>query len=105
YAVWYSVLPRLSRSSAAIVQLTVPVIAAVGGILFIGETLSWRLAIASVLILGGVAVAVTARPRRRGIGFLRPAGRPSWPARSAAGPDALPRRPRPAMPPAAPWWR
>lgn len=63
YAVWYSVLPRLSRSSAAIVQLTVPVIAAAGGILFIGESLSWRLAIASVLILGGVAVAVTARPR------------------------------------------
>ena len=63
YAVWYSVLPRLSRSAAAIVQLTVPVIAAAGGILFIGETLSWRLAITSVLILGGVAVAITARHR------------------------------------------
>ncbi|HEV7277556.1 MAG TPA: DMT family transporter [Devosiaceae bacterium] len=63
YAVWYSVLPRLSRSAAAIVQLTVPVIAAAGGILFIGESPSWRLAIASVLILGGVAVAITARRR------------------------------------------
>lgn len=63
YAVWYSVLPRLSRSAAAIVQLTVPVIAAAGGILLLGETLSWRLAIASVLILGGVAVAITGPQR------------------------------------------
>lgn len=63
YAIWYSVLPRLSRSGAAIVQLTVPVIAAAGGIVFIGETLSWRLAICSVLILGGVAVAITTRQR------------------------------------------
>jgi drug/metabolite transporter (DMT)-like permease len=63
YAIWYTALPRLTRSNAAIVQLTVPAIAAAGGILFIGETLSWRLVIASVLILGGVAVAITARQR------------------------------------------
>lgn len=63
YAIWYRALPLLSRSSAAIVQLTVPVIAALGGILFIGETPTWRLVIASALILGGVAVAITARKR------------------------------------------
>lgn len=61
YAVWYRALPLLSRSSAAIVQLTVPVIAAAGGILFIGEELTLRLVIASALILGGVAIAITAR--------------------------------------------
>jgi len=61
YAIWYRGLPRLLRSSAAIVQLTVPVIATVGGILFIGEVLTLRLVIASALILGGVAVAITAR--------------------------------------------
>jgi drug/metabolite transporter (DMT)-like permease len=61
YAIWYRALPRLSRSSAAIVQLTVPAIAAAGGILFIGETLTWRLIIASALILGGIAIALTAR--------------------------------------------
>lgn len=61
YAIWYRALPLLSRSSAAIVQLTVPAIAAAGGILFIGEALTWRLVIASTLILGGIAVALTAR--------------------------------------------
>lgn len=61
YAIWYRALPLLSRSNAAIVQLTVPAIAAMGGILFIGEMLTWRLVIASALILGGVAVAITAR--------------------------------------------
>jgi drug/metabolite transporter (DMT)-like permease len=61
YAIWYRALPLLSRSSAAIVQLTVPAIAAAGGILFIGETLTWRLIISSALILGGIAIALTAR--------------------------------------------
>jgi len=61
YAIWYRALPLLSRTSAAIVQLTVPVIATAGGTLLIGEQLTWRLAIASALILGGVAVAIIAR--------------------------------------------
>lgn len=63
YAVWYRVLPLISRSTAAIVQLTVPAIAAAGGVLFMGEVLTPRLALASVLILGGVAVAIVARRR------------------------------------------
>lgn len=63
YAIWYRVLPMISRSSAAIVQLTVPVIAAAGGILFMGEIVTPRLAIASVLILGGVAAAIIARKK------------------------------------------
>jgi drug/metabolite transporter (DMT)-like permease len=70
YAIWYSALPGLTRSRAAIVQLSVPAIAATGGILFIGEALTWRLAMASALILGGVAMAIAARP-------ATPSGRPS----------------------------
>ncbi|MCC7428186.1 MAG: DMT family transporter [Alphaproteobacteria bacterium] len=65
YAVWYAVLPRHTRSSAAFVQLTVPAIAAVGGVLFIGEPLTLRLGLASAGILGGVALALVAAERRR----------------------------------------
>ncbi|MDD9942435.1 MAG: DMT family transporter [Myxococcales bacterium] len=59
YAVWYTALPGLTATAAATVQLTVPVIAAVGGVLFMSETVTARLLIASVLILGGVMLALT----------------------------------------------
>ncbi len=58
YALWYKVLPQLQATVAAVAQLTVPVIAAAGGIVFLGEGLSLRFVVASVMILGGVAVAV-----------------------------------------------
>ncbi|MCC5988168.1 MAG: DMT family transporter [Pararhodobacter sp.] len=58
YAVWYSVLPALERSTAAYVQLTVPAIAAAGGVVFIAEPLTLRLAACSAGILGGVALAL-----------------------------------------------
>lgn len=57
YAIWYAVLPRLARTSAGVVQLTVPAIAAAGGILLLGEQLSLRFIVASTLILTGVALA------------------------------------------------
>jgi drug/metabolite transporter (DMT)-like permease len=63
YAVWYSVLPRLTATRAATVQLTVPVIAALGGVAFLAETISSRLLIASVLVLGGVALAIFGKRR------------------------------------------
>ncbi len=66
YAVWYSVLPSLKRTSAAFIQLTVPAIAAAGGVLLIGEPLSARLLIASAGILSGVALALLAAQWRRG---------------------------------------
>jgi len=65
YAVWYTVLPSLSRTRAAIVQLTVPAIAAAGGVLFIGEALSFRLIVATIAIIGGVALALVTAGRRR----------------------------------------
>lgn len=66
YAIWYAVLPALNRTRAAIVQLTVPAIAGLGGVMLIHETLNQRLIVASFAILGGVAVALIARERHRG---------------------------------------
>jgi drug/metabolite transporter (DMT)-like permease len=64
YIVWYGVLPKLSRTRAAFVQLTVPAIAAMGGVLLIGEALTWRLLVATAGIVGGVALALIASERR-----------------------------------------
>jgi len=58
YAIWYTVLPALKATSAATVQLSVPVIAALGGVVFLGETVSLRLALASIAILGGIALVI-----------------------------------------------
>jgi drug/metabolite transporter (DMT)-like permease len=65
YAVWYAVLPALSRTRAAIVQLTVPAIAAASGVLFIGEALTPRFVLATIAIIGGVALALVTAGRRR----------------------------------------
>ena len=64
YAIWYAVLPRLSRTRAGIVQLSVPAIAAAGGVLLLAEPLSLRLGIATAGIIGGVALALIATNRR-----------------------------------------
>jgi len=64
YALWYTVLPRLAASVAAVAQLTVPVIAIAGGMAFLGEALTLRIILASLLVLGGVAVSVGALRKR-----------------------------------------
>lgn len=64
YALWYSILPRISASSAALAQLTVPAIAAFGGVILLGEALTWRLILASAVILGGVALGTLAQRTR-----------------------------------------
>lgn len=58
YSIWYSALPGLRATSAATVQLSVPVIAAAGAILFLGESLTLRLVLASAAILGGIALVI-----------------------------------------------
>lgn len=65
YAVWYAVLPQLSAVRASAVQLSVPVIAAVGGVLLLHETMSLRLALCSLAVLGGVALVILARDVRQ----------------------------------------
>ena len=67
YAVWYAALPGLQRKQAAIVQLSVPALAAIGGVVFLGETPTARLLICSLAILGGVLLAIMAGERRRRI--------------------------------------
>lgn len=58
YAIWYTALPALKATHAATVQLSVPVIAALAGIVFLGESMTLRLVLASVAILGGVAMVI-----------------------------------------------
>jgi len=64
YVAWYAALRGLTATSASIVQLAVPILAAFGGVLFLDERPTLRLALASVLTLGGVALA-TVRCRAR----------------------------------------
>ena len=63
YVIWYAALPGLTATRAAMVQLSVPVIAAAGGVLFVAEEVSVRLILSSALVLSGVALAVTAGQR------------------------------------------
>lgn len=65
YVLWYRALPRLSTTQAATVQLTVPIIAAAGAVLFLSEALTTRLVVASICLLSGVSLAVFARLPRR----------------------------------------
>ena len=64
YVIWYSALLSLKAASAATVQLSVPVLAATGGILLLGEPLTLRYVVASVTILGGIALVVLEKDSR-----------------------------------------
>jgi drug/metabolite transporter (DMT)-like permease len=61
YVLWYAVVPQLSTPTAAVIQLSVPAIAAAGGMALLGEPLSSRLVIASAAILGGIALTILRR--------------------------------------------
>lgn len=63
YAVWYAALPRLKATYAATVQLSVPVIAAVGGVALLSEEPTLRLFVSSVAVLGGIALVLGQRHR------------------------------------------
>jgi len=64
YAIWYMALPLLQATSAATVQLSVPVIAAVGGVLLLSEPLTLRLVVTGVAILGGIAIVILAGQKK-----------------------------------------
>jgi drug/metabolite transporter (DMT)-like permease len=57
YALWYAALPSLRAGTAGVLQLSVPLLAALGGVALLGETLAWRFGLAAVLTLGGIALA------------------------------------------------
>ena len=61
YVIWYTALAGLTATRAAIVQLSVPVLAAWGGVVFLAEDISLRLILAAALILGGIALAIAGR--------------------------------------------
>jgi len=63
YILWFYVLPRLQTSTAAVAQLTVPLIAMAGGMVFLGEVWTLDFTIASVLVLGGIGLSVWAGQR------------------------------------------
>ena len=65
YAVWYAVLPSLRATTAASVQLSVPVIAALGGVLLLAEPITLRLVLGSTMVLGGIALTLGRRPGMR----------------------------------------
>ncbi len=70
YAVWYAALRSLEATKAGVAQLTVPAIAALGGVLFLDEPLSLRFVLASTLILAGVGIAtLTPKPVKRSSQF------------------------------------
>ena len=64
YVIWYAALRGLTTTRAAIVQLSVPIIAAWGGVLLLAETVSTRLLLAGILILGGISLSVLSRGKR-----------------------------------------
>jgi drug/metabolite transporter (DMT)-like permease len=61
YAIWYAALTQLRATHAAVVQLSVPVIAALLGLVFLAEPLTLRWGVASVAILGGIGLSTTGR--------------------------------------------
>lgn len=62
YAAWYAAIPQLGATRAALVQLAVPLLAAAGGVLLLGEIATTRLLVAGAAIVGGLALALGARP-------------------------------------------
>jgi drug/metabolite transporter (DMT)-like permease len=64
YAIWYRALPHLQATQAATVQLSVPILAAIGAILFLHEPMTLRLGIAAVAVLSGIALVIKQRSQR-----------------------------------------
>jgi drug/metabolite transporter (DMT)-like permease len=70
YTIWYAALPALKATQAATVQLSVPVIAALGGIIFLGEPTNLRLVMTSMAILGGIALVMFQKQRSGAAPFV-----------------------------------
>jgi drug/metabolite transporter (DMT)-like permease len=77
YAIWYAALPGLRATTAATVQLSVPVIVSLGGIVFLGESLTLRLVLASIAILGGIALVILEKKDKNGVEVVASSGNAS----------------------------
>ena len=65
YVLWYVVLPSLRSTQAAAIQLSVPIIATWGGVLFVGDALHSRILLAGTLILVGIALTIRWKPEKK----------------------------------------
>ncbi|MBX9466778.1 MAG: DMT family transporter [Rhizobium sp.] len=65
YSIWYKALRGLTTFQAALIQLSVPVIAALGAILFLDERLTLHFVVAATCVLGGIAFAILAKQKRQ----------------------------------------
>jgi drug/metabolite transporter (DMT)-like permease len=65
YSIWYKALRGLSTFQAALIQLSVPVIAALGAILFLDERLTLHFVVAATCVIGGIAFAILAKQKRQ----------------------------------------
>lgn len=63
YVAWYAALRGLTGMQAAVVQLSVPILAAAGGVIFLTEAISARLVLSTIMVLGGIALAIVGRER------------------------------------------
>lgn len=64
YLLWYSLLPKLSPTTASTLQLSVPCLAALGGLVFMGEALDGRMLLAIVITLSGIGLVIAADRRQ-----------------------------------------
>jgi len=64
YSVWYFVLKFHTTTRAAILQLSVPALAGLGGVIFLSEIISLRLLLATILILGGISLAIAGKGKK-----------------------------------------
>ena len=76
YVIWYTALPSLRATTAAVVQLSVPLLATLGGVALLGEPMTYRVLLASVALLSGMAMVIvgrrlSSRPRRASMGSSR----------------------------------
>jgi drug/metabolite transporter (DMT)-like permease len=74
YVIWYAALKGLTSTRAAVVQLSVPVLAAAGGVVFLAEAVTLRLVVASIVVLGGVALAILGKGSAPRLGPARTRG-------------------------------
>ncbi len=65
YIIWYALVEKTSISTAAVIQLGVPPLAMLGGMLLLGETITLRYIISTIITLGGIALAVSYRPKTK----------------------------------------
>ena len=65
YIIWYSVLPHVTASFAAVAQLSVPIIAFAIGVIWLGDPATWRFFVASCVVIGGIAVSLIPVTKRK----------------------------------------